>query len=84
MKKFFCFIRSNNCGIRLKDIESEHEVHPLCEIIFYKLLVAVLNFLLENVFDTLVTFYEAILGVQHSVNNFSNCKVLVYEHIEET
>ena len=83
-KNRFSLIWSNNSGIRLKDINGEHEVHPLSKVIFNKLLIALFDLSFENIFDALITFNQAILGTQYSVNNLSNCKVLVNEHVEET
>lgn len=80
----FSLVRSDNSGIRLKNINGEHEVHPLSEIILDELLVSILNLSFENIFNALVTLNQTVLGAQHSVHNLSNCKVLVYEHVEET
>lgn len=83
-EKLFSLVGSDNSGIRLKNIDSKHEIHPLCKIVFDKLLVSILDLSFENVFDALVPLKQAILSVEHYVHNLSNREVLVYEHVEET
>ena len=83
-EKLFSLVGSDNSWIRLKNIDSKHEIHPLCKIVFDKLLVSILDLSFENVFDALVPLNQAILSVEHFVHNLSNRKVLVYEPIEET